>query len=147
MEAVRKVLVADTASTGYSVPSIASSVSTRIFQGHTPNPTVTYPMITMTVDEGPSDLLIDTSQCYLNLRIWVQESADKAPNVLDAISTRIEYLINKKPEVLNQIVSSKKLRCRLIYRQSSVRSSDPVLEVITKHMIFFVILDDETVNT
>lgn len=146
MEAVRSILIADTTDTHKTVREIKHYVSQRVYQSHLPNPSVLLPEITLYVDDGPSSLSLSSGTYYLNIKVWVSEDATTPNETLDNITARIEFLLNHKHEDLNGAVSSKSLRCRMIVKESSQKISDPVLKVLTRHIIYYIICDDEIIT-
>lgn len=146
LEAVKKILSDDNSTLSTTMKAIHYYIADNIMRKRLEQ-IVDYPAVTMDVDEQGTDLLIPTQKYLLTVSAHVKKTMAYAQTELDNLTARIEYLLNKKPASINLAVASKKLRCRLINKISGVKVTDELKEIHSKHLMFEVVLDDETVNS
>jgi hypothetical protein len=144
LEAVRSILVADNSNTGNEVREIEYYCSDRIHRGNLRTKSA-FPQITFGIDEGYDELNLPSGHYYLSVSAHERFDSKYPQETLDNISSRIAFLLNKKPNQLN-LATSKNLRCRLIVKISALLVQDYTNKVFTKSINFRMICGDEIFN-
>jgi len=142
---IYKILKDDNTNTAKTVREIEYHVADRIIRSNLRH-NLANPKILMEVIESQTNLTLSTEKYMLILTVVVDMDMTYALTVLDNISARVEFLINKKPVSINLAYSSKNLRCRLINKTSGITSTDALKMIHQKHIMFDVVLDDEVIE-
>lgn len=141
IEAIVKILKDDNTNTGNIVREINYHAADRIYRKHVADK-MTYPNIMISVDEFNNNLGLPSGRFSVEFKINVLQSEPYSFSVLDRIGSRIEFLLNKKTSQLN-LATSKNLRCRLFNKASGLVTSDDLIKVNIKTLLFDAICDDE----
>lgn len=144
LEAVRSIMTDDDANTGNELREIQYYCADRVYRGNL-RVKSDFPQISMRVEEGLDELNIPSGEYFLEVSSHEKFDANSPQDVLDGISSRIQFLLNKKPDQLN-LATSKNLRCRLIIKLSALLIEDYVNRVFTKTIRFRTVCGDETIN-
>ena len=144
LTAIRTILVDDVYNTYKEVREIKYYAKDRIFRSNL-NSKEIFPQIILSVDEMDSNIALPTQRMMLNISIYVNKNDSNAHTTLDRISSRIEFLLNKKNNNINNVEPNKNLRCRKIIKVSAITSIDNLMDVISKTIIFDIIVDDEII--
>lgn len=141
LEAIVKILKEDDTNTGNTVREMNNTVADRIYRSHI-NENLSYPNVVIGVDEYNSNLGLPSGKFTVEIKVSVLQSEPYSFSVLDRIGSRIEFLLNKKTSSIN-LASSKNLRCRIFNKVSGLVTSDDLIKVNKKTILFDVICDDE----
>ena len=145
MEAIRALMVADNVDTGVTVREIHYYVGDRIFPTEH-NIDEEFPQFGIIIEAVTDDFNIPTGDYFAEVMSYTKKDALSAITTLLRMDARVLVLINKKPQSLNDAVSSKNLRCRLIVKMSSFKTTDPIANLNVKRTRFRVICDDEIID-
>ncbi len=145
LEAIRTLMIADNADTGVTLREIHYYVADRIFPTEQ-NMDEDFPQFGITTESVSDELNLPTGDYFVEVIAHTKKDAKYAITDLLRMDARVLVLINKKPQSLNDAVSSKNLRCRLIVKMSSLRTTDPIAHLNVKRTRFRVICDDEIID-
>lgn len=145
LAAAINILSADTIPVANSVREISFYCNDRIYRTDA-QITQILPSLTLNTEELASNFTLPTSEYILEVTAWVNFSHSFPLTTINNFSARVIYLLDKQMDSLNDAVPGKNLRCRLISKLSSIKTSDAVLKVYQKTMRFRVVLDDETLE-
>ena len=123
LEAVRNIFVGDNANTGNDVREIEYYCADRVYRGNL-NVGHDFPQITISVDEGINGLNLPSGEYFLEVNSHNKFSSSNAQDVVDNMSSRVEFLLSNKPNQLNLAVTSKNLRCRIVRKLSALLTGD-----------------------
>ena len=137
-------MVADNVDTGYELREIEYYCANRIYRGNL-RITSVFPQITMNVEEGLDELNLPSGEYFLEMNVHEKFDAKHPQDTLDNISSRIQFLLNEKPDQLN-LATGKNLRVWLIIKLSALPLQDYVNRIFTKTVRYKIICGDETIS-
>lgn len=152
LEAVRSILVADNGTLSSDVKSIHQYVADRIIRKKAFLEPPEESLITMEVISRGGNYNLPSSSWFLTITAINPMEAEpivagsNAQDDVANMSQRIEYLLNKKHDDLNNSVPTKNLRCRLINRISLLPTDDEKLKLYKRDIVFEMITDDEILD-
>ncbi len=142
---IYKILKDDDANTNNTLREIHYYVKDRIIRKNLRHNLIN-PKILMEITEQISDLGLPTAKYLLELTVVVDETEQYALTILDRITSRVEFLLNKKQASINLAYPSKNLRCRTINKISGITSYDGLQKIHQKNIMFDLIIDDENLQ-
>jgi hypothetical protein len=148
-EAVRSVLINDKTETAQEVREFKYYCNERVTRGFLPIAKI-FPQCAMKLSDVGSNLGLPSAEYDLELRIWVDINSTYPQTTLENIATRAIFLLDHKPENLNNsILTEKNLRCRLINKMSAHDYTDELenKSLYCKVLFFRVICDDEILTS
>lgn len=145
-EAIRILLIADTSDTTETVREIMFYISDANKVRYSGDLTIdfdSYPALTFKVESNGDENNLPTGNYLVQIMGSINANVSTPQATLKRLMSRVDYLINKKPNGLNTAVSSKNLRCRLILKTSVQEYEDFIKKVHRKLHMFSVQCDDE----
>lgn len=148
LQAAIKILTDDNANTGFALREIEFYVADRIQQEDS-RVQIDFPKIDVFVEDGVAEIALPTMEFFLEIIPKTKIETAGSKTDLNRIAARTAFLLDGKPESLNAAllaVSAIPLRCRLLQKQSALRTTDAVLGIYFNTVRFFVQCDDEIIN-
>jgi len=150
LEAIVGTLIDDTVNTSKTVREIAYYCSDRVYLTYEFDNDAVFPQLVIDVEQLVSEIKMPTTQFMVSVKAYVSMNKSASGNDypqtrLIRLTSRVVFLLHNKQDSLNDEVSSKNLRCRII--QHFHTSKDDILtdKVYGKNIIFSVICDNEII--
>lgn len=140
----RKIMVNDNTPTGNNVEALGVNIGDRIYRSSLPVGD-TYPHIVQWADELDDQITLSSGRFMLNVRIYFEIKQSQSRDLLDRVSERVIYLLNKKHVTMNAQYD-KNLKCRKIVKASNTFSSDAIKELYFRTVVFDMTCDNESIN-
>jgi hypothetical protein len=145
IESVRTMFINDNANTGNTVREISHYVSNRIYRKYKIE-NKPFPQTILEVTEFESALGLPSGNYNLKITNYVRMDSSEPWTVLGNLTARQINLLDKNQHQLNLVIPDKKLRCRLIQKNSVNDSDDTLSKLYIKVVSFFIICDKENIS-
>jgi hypothetical protein len=150
-EAIRILLIADTTPTGADVREVmyyVNSISEIRYSNDLAADFGSYPALSIKTERSGDNNNLPTGFYLVHIMgsIEVNTTQSRPQEKLKRLMSRVDALVNKKTNDLNNAVSSKNLRCRLFINSGSQEYEDFIKKIHRILITYKVQCDDETLN-